>query len=181
MARCGDISRANFLPSSPSSLPYMATRPLMTFLLNQTRKNAFVNPAVPFEDRQREYFLRREPARLTHFARVEDQFSAGILREPPVEAEAPARRHVLPYFFDRPDYEPDLFHRLARDRRRLVLTGLHFAAHRPPTAAPRPRRSSNEQCFAVLDNDGDDSVDGHNINPGPHAYSDQALRSITLC
>src|SRR5262249_19120340 len=117
-----------------------------------------------FEDRQREYFLRREPARLPDFARVEHQLAADIFGEPPVKPESPARGQILPDFLDRLDREPDLFHRFARDRRGLLLPGFDLAAHPPPAAAPRPRRPRDEQGFTVLYDDGDDGVDGHRIH-----------------
>src|SRR5262249_31680031 len=125
------------------------------------RQNAFVKLAVAFEDRQGEYFLEREPAGFAYLAWVEDQLAADVLGEPPVEAVTPARRRVFPDLRDRLDDEADLFHRFARDRRRLLLAGLDLAADRPPAAAPRPRRSRDEQRFAVLDDDGDNGVDGH--------------------
>src|SRR5262249_35609745 len=116
--------------------------------------------AVAFERAvQTANLVNREPAGVAHFCRVERQFTADVLRHPPVQYKSSPAGNVLPNLPSRPHRQANFLHRLSRHRRFLTLSGLDFAAHRRPMpSASDGCRSLNEQNLLPSCDHGDDGV-----------------------
>ena len=104
--------------------------------------------------------VNREPAGIAHFCCVECQFTAHVLRHPPVQSKSSPRRNVLPNLPNRPHRQADFFHRLPRHRSFLTLPRLDFTAdRRPMSSASDVCRPLNKQNLFPFCDHGDDGVE----------------------
>jgi hypothetical protein len=129
-------------------------------LINERGKDLPIKFPVAFERAvHTANLINREPAGVAHFCCVERQFTADVLRDPPVQSKSSPRRNVLPNLPNRPHRQADFFHRLSRHRRFLTLSRLDFPTdRRPMPSTSNVRRPLNKQNLFPFCDHGDDGV-----------------------